>query len=85
MARKLPNDTSVEMADYQVILLRKVGVAERIAKLVSLSTTVMELSHSAIARANPGASEAELKVKIVEHFYDKRLAKDLYNYLIQSK
>ena len=85
MARRLPTDTSVKMADYQVLLLRKVGVAERVARIVSLSTTVMELSHNAIARANPGVSEADLKAKIAEHFYDKRLAKDLYNYLIQSK
>ena len=85
MTRKSLKDTSPEMRDFQILLLRKVGVAERIARIVSLSATVIALSHNAIARANPGVSEEELKAKIVEHLYDKRLARKLYNHLTQGK
>ena len=74
-------DTHPKAEEFQISLLRRASVAERLSLTLSLSRTVIQLSRRAIARANPGLSEQELDIAFVEYHYGKDLAERLRNYL----
>jgi len=75
------SDTTPEAEQVQIELLRKATVAERIARVRSLSALAISLSRRAIARANPEMTPEEVNLKFVELHYGKRLAEELREYL----
>ncbi len=58
MSKRL-TDTNPKAEEFQISLIRRASVAERLSRTRSLSRTVIQLSRRAIARANPGLSEQE--------------------------
>ena len=74
-------DTDLKAEEVQLSLIRKASIARRISLVRSLSTTAMQLSRRAIARANPGKSELELDLLFVAYHYGDDLAMRLRNYL----
>ena len=74
-------DTSPEVERFLVSSLRGLTVAERMARVSSLSAAALFLSRRAIARANPGLSRRELDLKFVACHYGDELADGLRQYL----
>jgi hypothetical protein len=68
-----PRDTSPQLEQVQISLLRRASVARRIASARSLSETVIDLSRRGIRRANPGLGGKELACMIVAHHYGPAL------------
>jgi hypothetical protein len=75
------SDTHPSAEQVQVDLLRKATSAERLAKSLSLTATVVDLSRRAIARANPHLDRHEVDMLWVELNYGKDLAKRLRDYV----
>lgn len=75
------SDTHPEVEKVQIELIRKMSVAERIARMRSLTTMVISLSRRAIARANPQLSQQEVDLMWVELNYGEKIADQLRNYL----
>ena len=78
------NDTHPEADKVQITLIREANTAKRIARLRSLSRTVVKLSRSAVKRANPDMSQQELDVLFVAYHYGEDLAARFRAYLIQD-
>ena len=74
-------DTDSKIEAVQIDLIRKASIAERIARMRSLSMTVIQLSRRAIMRANPELSEQECNLFFVSLHYGKEVAKGLEKYL----
>lgn len=74
-------DTSPEATKVQIELLRKATIAERIARMRSLTTMTIGLSRRAIQRAHPDWSPEEVNLAFVELHYGKELATGLRQYL----
>jgi len=72
--RTQSRDTSPEAERVQIELLRKATVAQRFSLVRSLSSRAIQLSRRAIRRANPDASEEDLKLIFIELNYGKDLA-----------
>jgi len=77
-------DTNPEVEKFQISLLRKASVAKRFALMQSLTSTTIQLSKRAIARANPGLSKRELDLLFVKYHYGNKLAEQLRFYLIRN-
>jgi hypothetical protein len=75
------SDTTEAAASTQLDLLRRRSTAERLAIAINLSRATMALSKRAIRRANPNASEEELKCLFVEYHYGQELADRLRDYM----
>jgi hypothetical protein len=75
------SDTTPEAEKVQIELVRKASVADRFARMCSLTATAISLSRRAIARANPHLSPQEVDLKFVELHYGKELATRLRAYL----
>ena len=63
-----------ETEQAQVEALRRMRGARRLAIMAALSATAIRLSRRAIRRANPNASERELKLLFIELNYGRELA-----------
>ena len=74
-------DTNPKVEKFQISLIRQASIAKRIARMRSLSQTVIQLSRRAIMRANPGLSERELNLIFVSYHYGTELADRLRKYL----
>jgi hypothetical protein len=74
-------DTNPEVEKVQVELLRKLAVRERLKLGDKWSKAVMQMTWSALRRANPEAAEDELDLIFVESLYGKTLADRLRAYL----
>jgi hypothetical protein len=74
-------DTALEAEQFQISLIRKASVAQRISRVRSLSQTTITLSRRAILRANPDFSETDLNLAFVTYLYGTKLAHHLRNYL----
>ena len=74
-------DTHPDAERVQIELIRKASVAERIRRMRSLTSTMINLSRQAIAKANPGLVGKEFELKCVELYYGKELARKLRDYL----
>ena len=74
-------DTNPKVEKFQISLIRQASIAKRIARMRSLSQTVVQLSRRAIMRANPGLSEQELNLIFVSYHYGTELADRLRKYL----
>jgi len=77
-------DTHPKAEQFQIQLLRQASVAQRIARMRSLSETAIQLSRRAILRANPELNEAQLNALLVAHHYDTDLADRFKKYLDQN-
>jgi hypothetical protein len=77
-------DTHPKAKRFQIQLLRKASVAERIARMRSLSQTAIQLSRRAILRANPELDETQLDLLLVAYHYDTDLADCVKKYLDQN-
>ncbi len=75
------SDTHPEAAEFQIALLRRATVAQRLSMTRSLSRTVIQLSRRAIARANPELTEQEVNLIFVAHHYGTELARRLREYI----
>lgn len=76
-------DTHPKAEEVQIALLRQASIARRIARMCSLTQTILRLSQKAIAKANPGLSEQELKVLFARYHYGDDLANRLQEYFKQ--
>ncbi len=74
-------DTNPGVEALQIKLIRKASIAERIARMRSLSMTVIQLSRRAIKRANPNLTRQEHDLHFVEIHYGKEIAGNLKKYL----
>lgn len=77
----MPSDTTPEAEQVLLDLFRNATVADRIARVCSLTATVVGLSRRAIARAHPEFSPAEVDIAFVELHYGKELAGAVRQYL----
>ena len=75
------SDTHPEAEKVQIELIRQASVAERIARMRSLTATATRSSRQAIAEANPRFSPQEVDLMWVELHYGKELASELRDYL----
>ena len=75
------SDTHPEAEKVQIELLRRMSVAERLARMRDWTRTLVHLSREGLARANPGLDERELDLLWVEHQYGRDLAVRLRAYL----
>ncbi|MDY0003519.1 MAG: hypothetical protein RBU30_19630 [Polyangia bacterium] len=69
----------------QIELLKGASVAERFARVRSLSQTVIELSRRALRRRRPELSEPELALRFVALCYGEELAKRLERQLAERQ
>jgi hypothetical protein len=74
-------DTDVEAERVQIDLLREAGPARRAAMALSLSAEVIGLATRAIARALPGASEQEVRLRFVDLNYGDELGSSVRRHL----
>ncbi len=74
-------DTSPEVEEILVSLIRKLSVSERISRVRSLSKSTIKLSRRAIMRANPALNERDLNYKFVAYHYGEKLAGLLREYM----
>ncbi len=81
LVRTQSADTNPEVERVQVELLRKLTVSERLKLGDKWSKAVMQMTWSALRRANPDAPENELDLLFVESLYGKTLADRLRAYL----
>ncbi len=79
------SDTHPEADNFQISLFRKASIAERVSRVRTLSSAVINLSRRAIKRANPNLSEDELNYIFIANHYGKDLADRLREYLIRKK
>jgi hypothetical protein len=78
------NDTDPGIEAIQIALLRKASVSRRAAVACSLSQTVLDLSRRAIARANPGIDELELKCIFAQIHHGPEVTERLRAYLARK-
>ena len=79
--RPMLSATHPEAERVQIELLRQMTVAERLARMRSLTAMTINLSRRAIAETNAGLTGRELDLKCVELFYGKDLAARLRDYV----
>lgn len=73
-------DTNPEAEEVLILLLRKLSTEERLSRVLQFSSSIINLSKRAIARANPNLSEDEMKLLFVEYHYGATLANKLRSY-----
>ena len=74
-------DTHPEIEKVQISLLRNLTVTQRVAKVRSLSATVIALSRRAVRRTHPDLDERELLLKCLSYHYGEKLADQVRNYM----
>ena len=78
-------DTNPEVERVLISLLRKLSVKEKLNRTLEFSSSIINLSKRAIARANPDLSEDEKKLLFVEYHYGTELANKLRSYNGQTR
>lgn len=79
------NDTNPKVESILIEMIRKLSISQRLAKTISFSSSVINLSKRAIYRANPGKSKSELDLIFVRLHYGNELADKLKLFLQNSK
>ena len=74
-------DTHPAIEHAWMEIIRKASIEKRFHLLRSLTATAISLARSAIAEANPGATEDELAVAFVRIHHGDRLAGHLERFL----
>jgi hypothetical protein len=75
------DDTDPAAAEFQLLLLRRAGVAGRLRVALALSASVIDLARDGIRNSLPGASDEEVGLRFVELHYGADLARDVRAYL----
>jgi hypothetical protein len=75
------SDTDEKIEKIQIALIRKLSTTERVSRLRSLSRTVINLSRTAIRRANPELSERELNFIFIMYHYGNKIAEKYKSYM----
>jgi len=70
------SDTDIRAEQVLISLIRQSTIPKRLARMRSMSQSVIELSRRAIQRANTEVSQTELAELLVRHFYGESLARD---------
>ncbi|NWG29280.1 MAG: hypothetical protein HXY48_12195 [Ignavibacteriaceae bacterium] len=78
-------DTNPEVERVLVSLLRKLTIKEKLNRTLQFSSSIINLSKRAIARANPELSEDEKKLLFVEYHYGAELANKLRLFKEQTR
>ncbi len=78
------NDTSPEVEEKQIQMLRKAATAQRFARARSLTNTVIYLSRRAIGRNQPSFSDREIKLKFISLHYGKELAEKVKRFILEK-
>src|SRR5438105_969216 len=78
-------DTSPEMEQVQINLLRQAGLARRFRLLRSLTATTRRLSWQALSRTRPGLTIAQRQLFFAELLYGNDLASALTDYFNNRK
>ncbi|MEN8149065.1 MAG: hypothetical protein ABFS86_04535 [Planctomycetota bacterium] len=77
----MSRDTTFEIREKQIELLREAPPSRRLQLALSLSRSVMELSRRGIARAHPEWSELARDIEFVRIHYGEELAEGLERHL----
>lgn len=80
-----PSDTNEEAAAAQVSALQAMSTSKRFALTIAISEAAINLSKRAIALANPGITEQEVRFRFIELHYGKQLAEDVRTYVAKQK
>lgn len=75
------NDTNPEVESILIEMLSKLTTSQRIARTLSFSSTILNLSKRAISRANPDKSKTELDLLFVRLHYGNELSDKLKLFL----
>jgi hypothetical protein len=73
-------DTNPEVERVLISLIRKLSTEEKLNQTMQFSSSIINLSKRAIARANPDLSEDEKKLLFVEYHYGAELANKLRSF-----
>jgi hypothetical protein len=73
-------DTNPEVERVLISLIRKLSTEEKLNQTLQFSSSIINLSKRAIARANPDLSEDEKKLLFVEYHYGAELANKLRSF-----
>jgi len=74
-------DTNPEVERVLISLIRKLTMEEKLNRTLQFSSSIINLSKWAIARANPDLSEDERNILFVKYHYGNALAKKVREYL----
>src|SRR5262249_17978254 len=74
-------DTSADVDNQQIMLLRKAPIAKHISILRALSNTVLSLSQRTIRQEYSGLDDIAIRAAIVAIYYDSKLAERFQQYL----
>ena len=77
-------DTNPEVERVLISLLRKLSTEERLSRVLQFSSSIINLSKRAIARANPNLSDDERNILFVRYHYGDELVNKLKQYLKQK-
>jgi hypothetical protein len=77
-------DTDNRTEQVLVSLIRQSTVPRRLGRMISMSQSVIELSRRAIQRAHAKASDDELSVLFIHHFYGESLARNYRRFMEQK-
>ena len=78
-------DTSRDAERVLIALVRKQAPTERLRTALSATRRVAEQCKRAIARANPGISEDEIRLRFIELNYGKALADNVRQQLTAGR
>jgi hypothetical protein len=73
-AESMDRDTSPQRRDRYLELLRALTPAQRLARAADLSDSVRELAEAGIRQRHPGASDEEVRVRLVVRLYGREFA-----------
>jgi hypothetical protein len=74
-------DTNPEVERILISLIRTLSMEEKLNRTLNFSSSIINLSKRAIARANPELSEDERNVLFVKYHYGNALAEKVRKYL----
>ena len=77
-------DTNPEVERVLITLIRKLTMEEKLNRTLNFSSSIINLSKRAIARANPELSEDEKNLLFVEYHYGVELANKLRSFQEQN-
>ena len=73
-------DTNPEVERILISLIRTLSMEEKLNRTLNFSSSIINLSKRAIARANPELSEEERNLLFVEYHYGVELANKLRSF-----
>jgi hypothetical protein len=77
-------DTNPEVERILISLIRTLSMEEKLNRTLNFSSSIINLSKRAIARANPELSEEERSLLFVEYHYGVELANKLRSFQEQN-